>query len=137
MSDCVKALPGVGLHPFINDRESAEAYFANRDPRSYFFRKSLYDREIPLSPPGGSVLYYKLTTWHRGTPVLPQRTRFVANICYRRGGARGYTCWNSGWWQKNYQPWFLRFLETLTPSQLSALDVEGGVMPHYRRASKL
>lgn len=137
MSDCVRALPGVGPHPFINDRRSAEQYFARKDPRSHAFRRYLYERETRLAPSGGSVLFYKLTTWHRGTPVFPKQTRLVANICYRRGGARGYTCWNSGWWQKNYQQWFLNFLATLAPIQLRALDVPGGVIPGYRLKSKL
>lgn len=91
-------MPGVGRHEWINDRATTEAYFKEHDPAIYRFRKQLYERERAVAFQPGTVLLYRLDTWHRGAPMRAgaSTTRRVVNMLLRRADAEWITDWNQG-----------------------------------------
>jgi hypothetical protein len=45
----------------------------------------------------GTVLLYRLDTWHRGAEVNPGKTRFVMNLLWKKKDAHRIGYWNRGW----------------------------------------
>ena len=72
--------PGAGGFRWINDRSVAEQYFAEKDPSTAEFRTALYAREVQVRYSVGTALLYRLDTWHRGTPLVPNATRRVQSM---------------------------------------------------------
>jgi hypothetical protein len=64
-------MPGFGMLPWINNRTLAERDLESRDPEAHSFRHRLYGREEYLDFRLGTILFYRLDLWHRGTPLLP------------------------------------------------------------------
>ena len=95
--------PGIGDLRYINDRTSAEDYFAERRPQLAAWRQSLYAREIQTDFRPGDVLFYRHDTWHRGTPMTPGTRRLVQNITYRRASAEWISTLHVGWAWKAYR----------------------------------
>jgi len=93
--------PGV-LGAWINDREMAEARYAEGEEEVYRFRQQLYAREVYCKFKPGDLLVYRQDTWHRGTRVKAGVTRFVMNLTYRRQWAEWIGHWHPGWARKNY-----------------------------------
>lgn len=102
-------MPGTGPHPYINDREAAEAYLAEHDPPMADFRRRLYAREKCVRFRRGTVLFYHHAIWHRGTPLNPPPTdkditlRVVQNISYKRADCPWFCNWNMGWARSAYR----------------------------------
>lgn len=94
--------PGIGDLRYVNDRATAEAYFAERRPDLGDWRLSLYDREVWARYRVGSVLFYRHDTWHRGTPMLPGALRLAHNITYRRAECEWISTLHEGWAWKMY-----------------------------------
>ncbi len=99
----------LGCHPFLltpggrsdliwtNAKKKAEARLEQTHPDIAEFRaKHLYGREIKIPFKRGSILFYRLDTWHRGTPVIPGQHRRVHNLVYRRAGCDWINSWNAG-----------------------------------------
>lgn len=83
--------------PWINNQAAAEKYLLEHHPEIHAFRKEhLYDREVKGSFTRGTVLFYRLDIWHRGTPVKPKMTRRVHNLMYKRAGCDFINSWNAG-----------------------------------------
>ncbi len=103
--------PGIADLDYINDKELAEAYFAEQRPELADWRKTLYQREQYARYRPGDVLFYRHDTWHRGTPMTPDTLRLVQNITYRRAEAEWISTLHVGWawlaYRKN------KFLEKL------------------------
>ena len=59
-------------------------YFKQNYPEIYKFRQKLYNREIFADTNVGDILFYRLDTWHRGTPVKKGKVR-RSKIFYLRG----------------------------------------------------
>ena len=88
-------MPGVGGVPWVNDRTAAERYFQQRDPETARFRAALYAREAAVRYRPGTLLLYRLDTWHRGAPLKPGGpVRRVLNLVYARSDVRHITAWN-------------------------------------------
>ncbi|KAH9247118.1 hypothetical protein BASA81_015311 [Batrachochytrium salamandrivorans] len=102
-------MPGVGRLPWINDRQQAEAYFARHHPSLFAFREQLYSREIKLPYRRGTVLFYRLDVWHRGTPMATSsQSRAVVNLMYKSNqSATRITQWHKGWATNAYNSWAL------------------------------
>ncbi len=45
----------------------------------------------------GTVLFYRLDTWHRGAPVKPGKVRYVSNYAWKKKDAKFIDFWNKGW----------------------------------------
>jgi hypothetical protein len=103
--------PGIGNLPWINDRTSAEADFAQRRPALAGWREQLYAREQRVHYAPGDVLLYRHDLWHRGTPLLPGRLRLAHNITYRKATAEWISVLHVGWAWSAYQT--SRLLERL------------------------
>jgi hypothetical protein len=68
--------PGIPPLPWVNDRASAEADIAARDPNLAAWRdEHLYARERAVEFGPATMLFYRHDVWHRGTPVAPGATR--------------------------------------------------------------
>ena len=93
-------LPGVSGHPWINNKDDAEDYFRKNYPEKYEFRKKLYQREKKINYSVGTVLFYRLDLWHRGTPVKPGKIRRVHNLGFKKASSEWITTWNKGWARK-------------------------------------
>lgn len=103
--------PGIGDLRYVNDRESAEAYFAEQRPELSGWRQLLYQREVKAAFKPGDVLLYRHDTWHRGTPMKPGAMRLVQNLTYRRAAAEWISTLHVGWAWKAYRD--NKFLERL------------------------
>ena len=117
-------LRNVGLCgvPFRNNRPDAEALLHKIDPHAYTTRSAAYTRERHLTDARvGSVLFYRLDVWHRGTPVHEGQMRYTHNLVWTRPDAVGLSVWNGGLLQKMYQGWLEQWLAHATPPQLMAL----------------
>tara|TARA_Y100001970_G_scaffold26886_1_gene32510 strand:+ start:1596 stop:2549 length:954 start_codon:yes stop_codon:yes gene_type:complete len=116
-------MPGQGNYTFYNDSESAENYFKKYYPSIAEFRKELYKNEILVKGKIGSVLFYRLDTWHRGTPVKSKQIRHVMNICYKKKECNWVYNWNKGFAIKNYYRINEEMFTNLTPIQRGVLGI--------------
>ena len=92
--------PGIGDLRYINNRDDAEAYFAEQRPQLAGWRQRLYQRERYANFRSGDILFYRHDTWHRGTPMHAGALRLVMNITYRRAEAEWISTLHTGWaWQ--------------------------------------
>lgn len=89
--------PGVAQIPWINDRTLAEDHLRNHFPEAFRFREKLYQREQPVSYSIGTILFYRLDLWHRGTPLNKGKERAVVNLLYKKQTAQHITSWHVGW----------------------------------------
>ncbi len=89
--------PGVGELDYLNDKESAETFFAERRPGLAEWRRSLYERERYVDFRRGDVLFYRHDTWHRGTPMIPGALRLVHNLTFRRAECEWISTLHKGW----------------------------------------
>ncbi|GBG33008.1 Hypothetical Protein FCC1311_092322 [Hondaea fermentalgiana] len=89
-------MPGVGVHPWINDRAQAEAHLASSDPELYAARQELYRREELVDYRIGTVLLYRHDLWHRGRPVRPGASRLVCNLVFKKSSTDRVNAWNTG-----------------------------------------
>lgn len=106
--------PGIADLDYVNDRESAEAYFAAERPALADWRAMLYERERYAAFKPGDVLFYRHDTWHRGTPMRPGALRLVQNITFRRADCEWISTLHVGWaWQAYRRN---KFLERLIAS---------------------
>jgi len=103
--------PGIGDLRYINDKISAEAYFATKRPELANWRKSLYDREKRTDYKKGDVLFYRHDTWHRGTPLTSNASRVVHNLTFRKAAAEWISTLHVGWAWQAYRD--NKFLERL------------------------
>jgi len=103
--------PGIGDLRYINDRASAETYFANERPGLEAWRQSLYEKEKVVWFKPGDILLYRHDTWHRGTPMIPGSRRLVQNLTYRRASAEWISTLHIGWAWSAYRD--NKFLERL------------------------
>lgn len=103
--------PGIADLNYINDRHSAEHYFAEQRPALAQWRNQLYERERYTAFKPGDVLLYRHDTWHRGTPMQPGSRRLVHNLTYRKATAEWYSTLHIGWAWSAYRN--SKFLERL------------------------
>ncbi len=118
-----KKMPGISNYPFINDKNNAENYFNSHDHDTYQFRQQLYNNEIILSPELGDILFYRLDSWHRGTPVKKGKVRFVINLLWKKKECYWINCWNPGWTKNMYYGYLEELITNMTPSQRSVLGI--------------
>ncbi|MFP6809163.1 MAG: phytanoyl-CoA dioxygenase family protein [Pseudomonadales bacterium] len=103
--------PGIGDLRYINDRASAETYFAEQRPELAQWRAQLYERERHTFFKPGDVLFYRHDTWHRGTPMKAGALRLVQNLTYRKAASEWISTLHIGWAWKAYRD--NKFLERL------------------------
>ena len=103
--------PGIADLDYINDRSSAEVYFAAQRPALARWREQLYQRELYTAYKPGDVLLYRHDTWHRGTTLTPGQLRLAQNITYRQAHAEWYSTLHIGWSWSAYRN--SKFLERL------------------------
>jgi len=103
--------PGVAELDYVNDRQSAEAYFADQRPELSGWRQTLYERECYTFFKPGDVLFYRHDTWHRGTPMTPGTLRLVQNLTFRRAECEWISTLHVGWAWSAYRR--DKFLEKL------------------------
>lgn len=125
-------MPGLSGHPFINDRMSAEAMMAASSPESASIREQCYAREKHPTFKPGDVLFYSMTTWHRGTPVKTDQVRYVHNLAWRKKNAEGIQDWNPALTRSLYYGPMERFLSKLEPSQLESLGFPSRDSPKWQ-----
>jgi len=114
-------MPGICGTPFINQRKEAEEMMATHSPVSANIRQQCYDREVQPTFKPGDVLFYRLDTWHRGTPVNDGQVRHVHNLVWKRKDAEGIQQWNPGFTQHMYGGTLEKFISGLEPGQLETL----------------
>ena len=98
-----------GPHPFLltpggradlhwmNAKAKVEATLAKSHPDVAEFRAAhLYPREELKSYSKGSILFYRMDVWHRGTPVTHGKVRYVHNLVYKKAHCDWITSWNNG-----------------------------------------
>ena len=96
-------MPGQAKNSFYNDKDEAENYFKNNNIQIYNFRNKLYEREFITQPSIGDILFYRLDTWHRGTPVFPNKIRNVINLVWKKKECYWIQQWNVGFTKKMYK----------------------------------
>ena len=116
-------MPGQANYDFYNDKEKAETYFKSIDVNVYNFRQKLYQREIITQPSIGDILFYRLDTWHRGTPVLPGKIRNVINLVWKKRDCYWIQQWNIGFTKKMYDGVLEKIFVEMTPLQRSVFGV--------------
>jgi ectoine hydroxylase-related dioxygenase (phytanoyl-CoA dioxygenase family) len=120
--------PGIGDLRYVNDRTSAENYFAEQRPELADWRKTLYSREMKAAFKPGDILFYRHDTWHRGTPMKNNALRLVQNLTFRLAEAEWISTLHVGWAWKAYRN--NKFLEKLiATSSLKQRAVMGFPQP--------
>ena len=89
--------PGVGDLRYINDRTSAETYFAEQRPELAAWRQTLYERERWTHFSPGTIVFYRHDVWHRGTPMKPGGRRLAHNLTFRRAECEWISTLHIGW----------------------------------------
>ncbi|KAJ2997929.1 hypothetical protein HDV02_005024 [Globomyces sp. JEL0801] len=117
------AMPGQAGIPFMNDREKCEEYMKVHHPDYYKFRAGLYAREKIAKFSTGTVLLYRHDVWHRGTPLIPGKTRVVCNLAYKRKECEWLTCWNQGFARMMYFGYVEKVVANATPLQRAILGI--------------
>ena len=125
--------PGIGDLRYVNDRESAETYFAEHRPELAAWRQELYERERWARFRFGSVLFYRHDTWHRGTPMVPGTIRLAHNITYRRAECEWISTLHEGWAWKMYRPdhFMERLIATASLDQRAVLGFPPPGSPYW------
>ena len=118
-----KNMPGIANNPFINDKNNAENYFMTHDEKTYKFRQGLYKNEVILKPDLGDILFYRLDSWHRGTPVKNGKIRYVINLLWKKKECFWINCWNPGWTKKMYYGYLEQLIINMSPLQRSVLGI--------------
>lgn len=118
-----KNMPGIANNPFFNDKNNAETYFKSNNKEIYEFRQKLYENEIILKPNMGDILFYRLDSWHRGTPVKNNKVRFVINLLWKKKECTWINCWNPGWTKNMYYGYLEELITNMTPLQRSVLGI--------------
>jgi hypothetical protein len=96
--------PGIGTFPYLNDRDSAEAFLETEAPEVARFRaEHLYPREVRARYRVGTVLFYRHDTWHRGTPLDAGSQRLAQNLTFRKAGHDWVSTLHTGWAWSMYQ----------------------------------
>ena len=117
-------MPGVAGIPFENDKDAAEQIMQEYDPDMHRIRQEAYTREVLMDDARpGSVLFYRLDAWHRGTPVRPGRARHVHSLAWKRLGDNHVLPHNWGrcFERGLYQGWLEAWVSRLSPLQLIAI----------------
>lgn len=114
-------MPGIGGIPFINEKGAAENMMAKSAPKSAALRQECYEHEIRPEFKPGDVLFYRMDTWHRGTPVRDGQVRYVHNLTWKRADAEGICGWNPGFTRKLYYGPLEKFISEVEPNQLETL----------------
>lgn len=81
---------------WMNDKTIVEENFKKNNPDVYNFRVELYAREQRVKYRKGSVLFYRLDVWHRGTPINVGAIRRTHNLVYKKKGCDWINHWNNG-----------------------------------------
>jgi hypothetical protein len=124
--------PGVGRYPWVNDRTQAEEVIAGIDPAAASWRTDhLYRREQRVRFAPGTVLLYRLDTWHRGTPIRPGAMRIVQNVTFRRADCEWISTVHPGWSWSAYRP-SQRFERLLAQCTVDQRTVLGFPRPGHR-----
>lgn len=78
-------------------------------------RPQLYENEVKVTVPAGSVMAYSMRTFHRGTPFIADAGRIVGFLTYARAAWK----WLGivGWSQQAIRPDFSAWIETATPHE--------------------
>jgi len=115
-------MPGVAGTRYVNNRKDAEELMSTR-PVSASIRKELYDRELRVAYNPGTILFYRLDVWHRGTAVNTGEMRYVQNILYKRRSADWILNWNRGTSYSMYHDRMIteKLIVGATPEQRSVL----------------
>ena len=82
-------------------------------------RPELYDNEVKITVPAGSLFAYGMRTFHRGTPFLKEAGRIVHFITYTPAAWK----WMGivGWSVEAIRPEFRTWIEAATPEERTAL----------------
>ena len=85
------------------------AYYGRDD------RPTIYDNEVKVAVPAGSLLVYSMRTFHRGTPFLAEGGRLAHFITYTPAAWRWLGI--MGWPVQAIKPEFRAWIESATPEQ--------------------
>ena len=77
-----------------HDKTQAENYLSEHLPEEYELRKELYKREKKIAYTKGTILFYRLDAWHRGTRVNKGKMRYVQNLVFKKKSAHWILNWN-------------------------------------------
>ncbi len=82
-------------------------------------RPSLYDNEVKVTVPAGSLFTYSMRTFHRGTPFLEEGGRLGQFIAYAPAAWK----WLGivGWSEQAIRPEFRAWIERATPEERTTL----------------
>ena len=116
-------MPGIANYPFFNDKQTSETYFQQHHKGIFGFRQQLYRQEISPQLHVGDILFYRLDTWHRGTPVIPGKVRWVMNMVFKKKDCFWISHWNPGWVKKAYYQDLEQLFISMNPQQRSILGV--------------
>jgi len=116
-------MPGYGGFQFFNSKAAAEDYFRSSNPEVAMFREHLYEREVIPHYKQGDILFYRLDTWHRGTPLKEGGIRAVQSLAWRRTDCPWYNTWNPGLSRKMYYGPIEKFFAEISPSQRASIGV--------------
>jgi len=87
-------MPGISTIPWFNDKTHSEDYLKKHFSKTYELRNELYKREKKIRYTKGTILFYRLDTWHRGTPVNNNKLRYIHNLVFKKKSATWILNWN-------------------------------------------
>ena len=104
-------MSGIANIKWHNDKEYMRDYLKQNHSQTFELQERLYAREKKINYIPGTVLFYRLDTWHRGTPINPKQLRYVHNIVFKKNSAHWILNWNYGISRSMYR--FNRVVENI------------------------
>ncbi|MFT5222475.1 MAG: hypothetical protein ACI867_000778 [Glaciecola sp.] len=96
----------------------------------------LYEHEVPLTAPAGSLLLYTMFTFHRGSRIIgAHEHRFNHHFCFQPAGVQ-WSGW-SAWPQGGSDVEMSRLLTTCTVEQRTAMGFPAPEDEYWRDADNL
>jgi hypothetical protein len=90
----------------------------------------LYQYEVPVIAPAGSLFLYSMTTWHRGSAFLArQGCRFSITSVYRHAGYE-WMGWHA-WPREALHPAMRAWIQQTTPRQREVIGFPGPGHPYW------
>lgn len=116
-------MPGLTNYEFHNDKYQSELVMQREGYKMLLFRENLYRNEVLLEPDIGDILFYRLDSWHRGTPVKPNKKRIAMNLVFKKKSCYWIQQWNPGWTRKMYYGWLEKIILNCSIKQRSILGI--------------
>ena len=88
-----------------------------------FDYNSFVQRQVEANGKKGDILFYRYDVWHRGTSVIPGKSRYVMNLLFKKKECYWINCWNPGFTKWMYYGFIEKLITEMSPEQRSVIGI--------------